>query len=111
MTVDERGNLYVASRHAVRVYNPAGQELGVLDVVTDQAHLDELNTRNGKKYTLLSVAFGGPHFNTLYAGLGFDRKGTENIDNPTNFTLGGLFRVELKARGAWAARHGIMPPQ
>lgn len=109
MTIDDAGNLYVASGLEVRVYSPAGVELGVINIVEDATHKEEL-LKGKKEFTALSVAFGGPHFNVLYIGIGYDRKGTENIDQPTNHTLGGLFRVPLRSRGAWAKRHNISPP-
>lgn len=109
MTIDDAGNLYVASGLNVRVYSPAGVQLGVINIVEDAAHKEAL-LAGKKEFTALSLAFGGPYFNVLYIGIGYDRKGTENVEQPTQHTLGGLFRVPLRARGAWAKRHNISPP-
>jgi len=109
MTVDSAGNLYVASETNVLVFNAQGQSLGVIDAVSDATHKEAL-LGGKKRFTALSVAFGGPYFNVLYVGFGYDRKGTENIGEGTHHTLGGLYRVPLQAQGAWAQRFGIMPP-
>jgi gluconolactonase len=50
MAVDVRGNLYIASRRGVQIFDPSGRLLGILDVPEIPAN----------------VAFGGADRKTLY---------------------------------------------
>jgi len=109
ITTDEAGNIYVASELSVRVYQSDGTALGVIELFSDPADREAYSGRPGRDFTALDVEFGGPHYNVLYVGVGYDRKGKEIVDGG-DWSLGGLFRVPLKARGSWVGRHRIPTP-
>ena len=112
LTVDEGGNIYVASGFNVAVFTPSGDTLGVIEMVTDSAYLDEVEeNRYGARYTILGVTFGGDYGNVLYAAVGYDTRGDEfvNVGRGPHI-LGGVWRVELQARGGWISQHGLELP-
>ena len=102
LTTDEFGNIYVAQGLEVHVLGADGTPRGILKVVEDEGHREAIE-KSRATYSVQSVAFGGVHGNELYIGLGHDMRGNEFISPDRNMThkLGGLFRVPLKARGAW----------